>query len=358
MEPNIPRLPGPPINQMVLNETEEPAPSLSDWHDHEPNLEFDDSELLHAPEPNLIEALEDIEDTLRPVEFDLCADAEDEIKQDLEADNYEDQFASITEVDELTSMQEYEQLKFIDFFGTDKQGQHIFAIFGCQLPARNKINSQAFIKFIIRKMEAYVQNDYVLVYFHQGLRDKPSVNFLWSTYKELDRSFKKNLKALLVVHPTMFIKLVWNFFRPFISEKFRNKLVYINSLKELQATLGLPQLKLPDSVYQFDERYNYRSKSGSGGTGGVDGSGAEGLPKDLPKTTQFGTTLRFITTNSPCLNYIPPVVRKCVDHLAVSGGKSFGSSVSCATIMLCSLLQSLTPRESSEGVEATPRLTL
>lgn len=225
-------------------------------------------------------------------------------------------------------MQAYEQLKFIDFFGTDKQGQHIFAIFACQLPAKSEINSRAFVKFIIRKMEAYVQNDYVLVYFHQGLRDKPSVNFLWHTYKELDRSFKKNLKALLVVHPTMFIKLVWNFFRPFISEKFRNKLVYLNSLKELQATLGLAaHPKLPEHIYQYDERFNSRGKSGAGGLGSssssTDGSGggADGLAKDLPLTTQFGTTLRFITINSPCLNYIPPIVRKCVDHLSVSGGQ-------------------------------------
>lgn len=224
----------------------------------------------------------------------------------------------------LTSMEAYDKLKFIDFFGTDKQGQHIFAIFASQLPSKTEINSQAFVKFIIWKMEKYVQNDYVLVYFHQGLRDKPSVNFLWSTYKELDRSFKKNLKALLVVHPTMFIKLVWNFFRPFISEKFRNKLVYVNSLKELQASLGLAHPKLPEHIYQFDERFNARSRGGVGSGGASSsggGGGAEGLEKDLPKTTQFGATLKFITTNSPCLNYIPPVVRKCVDHLSVSGGK-------------------------------------
>lgn len=29
-------------------------------------------------------------------------------------------------------------------------------------------------------------------------------------------------------------------------------------------------------------------------------------------------TLKFINENSPCLNYIPPVVRACVDHLSLS----------------------------------------
>lgn len=40
---------------------------------------------------------------------------------------------------------------------------------------------------------------------------------------------------------------------------------------------------------------------------------------DLPKTTQFGVSLKFINENSPCLNYIPPVVRKCVDCLSITG---------------------------------------
>lgn len=39
----------------------------------------------------------------------------------------------------------------------------------------------------------------------------------------------------------------------------------------------------------------------------------------MPKTTQFGASLKFINQNSPCLNYIPPVVRKCVDSLSITG---------------------------------------
>lgn len=327
MSSTISSIAGPAINP-IITDSEDPAPSLSDWHDHEPNLEFDDTELSQAAqEPSCIMGLEG-EEALAAVEFELSPEV-DEIKTDLEADNYEDQLRSITETDELTSMQAYEKRKFIDFFGTDNQGQHIFAIFACLLPPKSEINNAAFIKYIIRKMEAYVQNDYILVYFHQGLKDdsKPSINFLWNSYKELDRSFKKNLKSLFVVHPTMFIKLVWSFFRPFISEKFKNKLMYVNSLKELQASLGLVQLKLPESIYQFEERYN-KGRNSANNADGTDGDAA----KDLPKTTQFGTTLKFITANSPCLNYIPPIVRKCVDHLSISGGK-FSAVLQCQVVL-------------------------
>lgn len=40
---------GPAMNSIV-SDSEEPMPSLSDWHDYEPQLEFDDTELTHAPE--------------------------------------------------------------------------------------------------------------------------------------------------------------------------------------------------------------------------------------------------------------------------------------------------------------------
>lgn len=42
---------GPAINP-IMNDSEEPLPSLSDWHDYEPNLEFDDTELTHPPTTN------------------------------------------------------------------------------------------------------------------------------------------------------------------------------------------------------------------------------------------------------------------------------------------------------------------
>lgn len=38
-----------PIPTIPVGENDEPYPSLSDYHDYEPNLEFDDSELHQSP---------------------------------------------------------------------------------------------------------------------------------------------------------------------------------------------------------------------------------------------------------------------------------------------------------------------
>lgn len=35
----------------MVADSEDPHPSLSDFHDYEPNLEFDDTELSQAPPP-------------------------------------------------------------------------------------------------------------------------------------------------------------------------------------------------------------------------------------------------------------------------------------------------------------------
>lgn len=178
---------------------------------------------------------------------------EDEVKTsdltNLDADNYEEQLKA-TEIDEDAIRLEFSRCKFIDYIGTDKHGLPIIAIYACRLPECKNLNKSIFIDFIIKTMEQYVQNDYVITYFHQGLKDnsKPPLTFLWNSYKELDRNFKKNLKQLYVVHPTTFIKMVWFFFKPVISEKFKSKLIYINSLDEMRDLLGQKNLIVPDNV--------------------------------------------------------------------------------------------------------------
>lgn len=64
--------------------------------------------------------------------------------------------------------------------------------------------------------------------------------------------------------------------------------------------------------FRFDE------KNGRGRPKPTNGGDSISEEK-LPRTTEFGVTLKFINTNSPCLNYIPPIVRKCVDSLSLTG---------------------------------------
>lgn len=151
-------------------------------------------------------------------------------------------------------MEALEQLHFIEFCGPDRQGHYVFAIYACRLPTQSLLGgtTETLTSFIIQKMQPYVENDYSIVYYHQGLQDdnKPPATFLWNAYKDLDRSFKKNLKMLFVVHPTWWIRGVWYFFRSFVSVKFKNKIIYTSSLAELRQSLGISNLNVPQNIVE------------------------------------------------------------------------------------------------------------
>ena len=73
-------------------------------------------------------------------------------------------------------------------------------------------------RYLMLTLDQYVDIDYSLVYFHHGLTssNKPPLSWLWGLYKVVDRRYKKNLKTCFIVHPTSFIRVVYNFFKPII----------------------------------------------------------------------------------------------------------------------------------------------
>jgi Rho GTPase-activating protein 1 len=84
-----------------LTDNEDPHPSLSDWHDYEPNLEFDDSELTITHENN------NNDDPLFEDEDFLSSDFNNPEENpvnvsnltNLDADNYEEQLKPL-DIDE------------------------------------------------------------------------------------------------------------------------------------------------------------------------------------------------------------------------------------------------------------------
>lgn len=128
-----------------------------------------------------------------------------EIENSLEADNYDEQLSTTDE----EIRKKLKQSNIINMLGTDSDGLHIFAIYACNFPSQNTIPPNVIIELIIDEMKQYVENDYVLAYFHQGMKadSKPSVKFLWNSYNELDRKYKKNLKQLYVVSVFVCLKL-------------------------------------------------------------------------------------------------------------------------------------------------------
>ena len=107
----------------------------------------------------------------------------------------------------------------------------------------------------MNQLDLVVESDYVVVMFYQGMSTRPSWSWLRQAYSELSRKYRKNLKNLYIVHPSMWHKLLMGVMSVFVSVKFAEKLVYIPRLADLQAHVSLSQLYIPDVVRSYDAKY-------------------------------------------------------------------------------------------------------
>lgn len=204
----------------------------------------------------------------------------------------------------------------IQVAGDDSLGRKVIVFSACRLPLREELDHYRLLQYLKHTLDQYVENDYTLVYFHHGLnsKNKPSFKWLRQAYSEFDRKYKKNLKALYLVHPTNFIKIMWNIFRPIISAKFGRKVMYVNYLHELAQYLQLNQLIIPQRVKDHDAFLLAKNK-----------------PSPVPtsivfpplKTQQFGVTLPFIKERNNG-EIIPPIVSQCCAYIRENGLETEG----------------------------------
>lgn len=135
--------------------------------------------------------------------------------------------------------------------GDDVDGRRVVLFSACRLPSNGteKVHDRL-LRYVRATLDTLVTSDYAIVYLHQGLtRDnRPSFGWLRKAYQELDRKYKKNLKALYIVHPTGWIRIFWTVVRPFISDKFVRKVVYVSQLSELANYVDLSHLEVPFTV--------------------------------------------------------------------------------------------------------------
>ncbi|XP_033883279.3 rho GTPase-activating protein 8-like [Acipenser ruthenus] len=207
----------------------------------------------------------------------------------------------------------------IQVTGDDNYGRKLVVFSCCRMPPSHQLNHQKLLEYLKYTLDQYVESDYTVVYFHFGLRsiNKPSLKWLQRAYKEFDRKYKKNLKALYVVHPTNFIKILWNIFKPLISHKFGKKVTYVNYLSELRDHLNYDQLVIPPEVIRHDDKLRATQK------GGPPLPAKTPPPRPPLPTQQFGVTLQYLKDkNQGAL--IPPVVKGTVSYLKLKGLQTEG----------------------------------
>lgn len=197
----------------------------------------------------------------------------------------------------------------LEVAGDDVYGRKVIVFSACKLPPKTDIDHAKLLEYMKHTLDQYVENDYIIVYFHHGLtsRNKPKLSWMVQAYGELGRKYKKNLKALYIVHPSNFIRILTNIFKTIISPKFGRKVMYVNYLHELREHLHFDQLKVPPLVLQYDAKLKLSQKPAYPNEADV-----QRTPSRL-KTQQFGVTLEVIKTNYK--TDIPPVVQQTVEYL-------------------------------------------
>lgn len=140
--------------------------------------------------------------------------------------------------------------QIVEVAGDDKYGRKIIVFSACRMPPSHQLDHSKLLGYLKHTLDQYVESDYTLLYLHHGLTsdNKPSLSWLRDAYREFDRKYKKNIKALYIVHPTMFIKTLLILFKPLISFKFGRKIFYVNYLSELSEHVKLEQLGIPRQV--------------------------------------------------------------------------------------------------------------
>ncbi|VDN21558.1 unnamed protein product [Cylicostephanus goldi] len=210
----------------------------------------------------------------------------------LERSDYESELGTVDPFEEdFTSIATHEIVEVIA--DGDRVGRPIIVFYAYRLPPSKSIDHAQLLRYLQSVLDKVVDLDYTIVYFHYGLRshNKPPIKWLFQAYKILDRRYKKNLKALYVVHPTRFIRIIWGLFKPFISSKFEDKFHYVNCIKELEDALSVARLNLPHPIRVHDEQIiaamgsspnDYRSQT----------------PPTPPRPTQqFGVSLDLKSAN-------------------------------------------------------------
>lgn len=64
-------------------------------------------------------------------------------------------------------------------------------------------------------------------------------------------SYKKNIKQLIIVHPSWWFKLLVGFMKHVVSSKFAKKITNIDSIEELESVITTEEMMIPGDIRRY-----------------------------------------------------------------------------------------------------------
>ncbi|CAF98314.1 unnamed protein product [Tetraodon nigroviridis] len=168
------------------------------------------------------------------------------------------------------------------YYGDGLNAIIVFAV--CFMPESNQPNYRYIMdnlfKYVIGTLELLVAENYMIVYLNGATSRKrmPTLSWLRKCYQQIDRRLRKNLKSLIIVHPSWFIRTLLALTKPFIrsevalptrqsenaweawpdsdphssshSSKFSQKIQFVYSLADLAELVPMEYVSIPDCIKQ------------------------------------------------------------------------------------------------------------
>jgi hypothetical protein len=138
--------------------------------------------------------------------------------------------------------------------GRDAQGRPVLTFVGSRFHS-TPADFNRVLAYFVRVADSTVSRPYVLLYVAtgQGSGRHPDVGAALRTYRILPQKYRKNVAQLVVLHPGTFWGTLAKAFARVVSPKSHRKLVVVNSLEQLFATLPRPKIYVPDLCYAFEQ---------------------------------------------------------------------------------------------------------
>ncbi|CEL60405.1 Rho GTPase-activating protein 1 OS=Homo sapiens GN=ARHGAP1 PE=1 SV=1 [Rhizoctonia solani AG-1 IB] len=209
--------------------------------------------------------------------------------------------------------------------GVDYETRPMVVVTAASFPDPRLVSYDILLSRIIAYLDLYVENDYVVVFLAAGGRHTPSWNWVWKAYRSMSRKYRKNLKRLLIVHPTWFSKMFVSLGGAVLSPKFFRKITYVSTLSELARYVPLTQIEIAPAVYKYviHSRSFLRSTLHSTNlilrSENLKHERNISLPSSVPASLTFGVPLEQLMGPDGESSPVPRVIRDCVEYLRSEG---------------------------------------
>eukprot|EP00998_Keelungia_sp_KM082_P002480 NODE_1302_length_1388_cov_3.858049_g1291_i0.p1 GENE.NODE_1302_length_1388_cov_3.858049_g1291_i0~~NODE_1302_length_1388_cov_3.858049_g1291_i0.p1 ORF type:complete len:458 (-),score=80.16 NODE_1302_length_1388_cov_3.858049_g1291_i0:15-1388(-) len=148
-----------------------------------------------------------------------------------------------------------ESMKVIYRCGTDVLKRPVICMVASRVPSPQFFDR--LLLYFIKVMDGVSDKEHVLVYFHAGINHKPAFSWMRKVYRLLPQKYKKNMRALYAVHPTVWLGFVTSFFKPFVNDL--SKVHMVETLETLFQYVPSDNVTIPEEVSKHELSSNPRA---------------------------------------------------------------------------------------------------